>query len=126
MGVSFKHKGDFKALDHFLVNAKKAFGVVDYDRYGKMGVAALQSATPVDTGLTAASWSYRVVKMDDQVSLEFTNSNIQNHVCIAVIVDTGHATRTGGWVAGRHYISSTIQPIFDEIAEQLWKEVTDS
>lgn len=126
MGVTFSHKGNFSALDRFLLNAKKAVGVVDYDRYAKMGVEALRSATPVDTGLTAASWAYEIVKMDEQVTLNFVNTNVQNHIPIAIIIDTGHATRNGGWVSGRHYIDPAIRPVFDEIAKQLWEEVTSS
>lgn len=126
MGVTFSHKGNFSALDRFLLNAKKAVGVVDYDRYAKMGVAALRGATPVDTGLTAASWTYEIVKMDEQVTLNFINTNVQNHIPIAIIIDTGHATRNGGWVSGRHYIDPAIRPVFDEITKQLWEEVTSS
>ena len=94
--------------------------------YGQKGVEALQSATPVDTGLTADSWQYEIEQKDGSTSITWTNSNIQNGVNIALILDLGHGTGTGGYVRGRKYISPAIQPIFDEMADKVWKEVTAS
>jgi hypothetical protein len=87
-------------------------------------VAALKSATPVDTGLTANSWYYKIERTKSSISITFNNSNIQNGVPIAIILQYGHGTRNGGWVQGRDYINPAIQPIFDKITEQAWKEVT--
>ena len=89
-----------------------------------MGVTALASATPVDSGLTANSWYYKIEKTNDSISLLFCNSNIQNGVPIAVILQYGHGTRNGGWVQGRDYINPAIQPIFDQIVKEAWGEVT--
>lgn len=123
-GISFRHKGDFSKLTRYLERSKEALKLGILDKYGREGVAALSSATPVDSGLTAASWSYKIVRSNNSVSLEFHNSNIQNGVPIAVILQYGHGTGTGGWVQGRDYINPALRPIFDEIANAAWKEVT--
>lgn len=94
------------------------------DHYGKEGVTALQRATPRDSGLTASSWSYKIEKTNTGVSLSFFNSNIQNGVPIAVILQYGHGTGTGGYVQGRDYINPALKPIFDRISEQLRKELS--
>jgi hypothetical protein len=96
------------------------------DEYGRKGVAALSSATPVDTGQTANSWYYKIERTNTSVSLVFCNSNVQNGVPIAIVLHYGHGTGTGGWVQGRDYINPAIQPIFDEIANNLWREVAKS
>lgn len=124
--ISFRHKGDFSKTLGFLERAKEAVKIGDLDKYGREGVAALSSATPVDTGLTASSWYYEIERKGDSVSINFNNSNIQNGVPIAVILQYGHGTGTGGWVQGRDYINPSIQPIFDSIVERAWKEVTKS
>ena len=87
-------------------------------------MAALASATPVDTGLTARSWRYEIVQEKGVARILFCNSNIQNGVPIAIILQYGHGTGTGGWVQGRDYINPAIQPIFDQIAKEAWREVT--
>lgn len=122
--IKFRHKGDFSRLDRFLEKAMNVVRLGDLDRYGREGVAALASATPVDSGLTASSWYYEIVRRDGQVSINFNNSNIQNGVPIAIILQYGHGTGTGGWVEGRDYINPAIQPVFDKIANDAWKEVT--
>ena len=122
--ISFRHKGDFSKLTRFLERAKNLVHLSDLDRYGREGVAALASATPVDTGKTAASWYYDIKINKESASITFDNSNIQNGVPIAIILQYGHGTRNGGWVEGRDYINPVIQPIFDKIAEEAWKEVT--
>ena len=122
--ISFRQKGDFSKLTRFLERAKNLVHLSDLDRYGREGVAALASATPVDTGKTAASWYYNIKINKESASITFDNSNIQNGVPIAIILQYGHGTRNGGWVEGRDYINPVIQPIFDKIAEEAWKEVT--
>lgn len=124
MPITIRQKGDFEKLTRYLVNVKKAMRNIDLDKYGRMGVEALSKATPVDTGLTAKSWYYEIEKTKDSVSISFYNSNVQNGIPIAIILQYGHATGTGGWVEGRDYINPAIRPIFDEIAEKAWKEVT--
>ena len=122
--ISFRHKGDFSKLTRFLERAKEAVHIGDLDKFGKEGVAALASATPVDSGETANSWYYEIENRKDSVKISFHNSNVQNGVPIAVILQYGHGTRNGGWVQGRDYINPAIQPIFDKIANNAWKEVT--
>ena len=122
--ITFKHKGDFSKTTKFLEKAKKAVNIRDLDRIGKEGVAALAAATPVKTGLTANSWYYEIVRKNGKVEINFHNSNIQNGVPIAILLQYGHGTRNGGFVQGRDYINPAIQPIFDRLANEAWKEVT--
>ena len=122
--ISFRQKGDFSKLNRYLQRVKEVARLSILDKYGREGVAALSSATPVDTGKTAASWYYDIKINKESASITFNNSNIQNGVPIAIILQYGHGTRNGGWVEGRDYINPVIQPIFDKIAEEAWKEVT--
>ena len=122
--ISFRQKGDFSKLTSFLERAKATVYLGDLNKYGRQGVAALASATPVDTGKTASSWSYKIENNNGSVSISFENSNIQDGVPIAIILQYGHGTRNGGWVEGRDYINPAIQPIFDQIVNEAWKEVT--
>lgn len=122
--ISFRHKGDFSKLTGFLEKAKNVVHLGMLDKYGREGVAALSSATPVDSGQTANSWYYKIERIDGGASLNFLNSNINNGVPIAIILQFGHGTGTGGWVQGRDYINPAIQPIFDKIANEAWREVT--
>lgn len=122
--ISFRQKGDFSKLNRYLERVKESAKIGVLDKYGREGVAALVSATPVETGKTANSWYYEIKRQNGSVSLEFKNSNIKDGVPIAVILQYGHGTGTGGWVQGRDYINPAIQPIFDKIADSAWKEVT--
>ncbi len=122
--ITFRQKGDFSKLTKFLERAKEVVKLGDLDKYGREGVAALASATPIDSGKTASSWSYEIKHKNGSVSISFYNSNIQNGVPIAIILQYGHGTRNGGWVQGRDYINPAIQPIFDKIANEAWREVT--
>jgi hypothetical protein len=124
--ITFRQKGDFSKLTKFLERAKECVHLGDLDKYGREGVAALASATPVDTGKTASSWRYEIKQGRSSVSIGFYNTNIQNGVPIAIILQYGHATGNGGWVRGRDYINPAIQPIFDKIANEAWREVTKS
>lgn len=122
--IRFRQKGDFSKLTRFLERAKEAVRLGDLDRYGREGVAALASVTPVESGLTASSWYYEITNKNGIVRISFHNSNVQNGVPIAVILQYGHATGTGGWVEGIDYINPAIRPIFEKIAESAWREVT--
>lgn len=124
MVISFRRKGDFKKITGFLERAKDAMRLGFLDKYGREGVAALSSATPIESGATANSWYYKIEHGNGSVSIAFYNSNIQNGVPIAVILQYGHGTGTGGWVEGRDYINPSIRPVFDKIAEAAWREVT--
>ena len=122
--IVFRQKGDFKRLNSYLERAKNAIKIGNLDKFGKAGVAALSSATPIDSGTTAESWYYEIKRESGRVTISFNNSHVNDGVPIAIILQTGHATRNGGWVEGRDYINSSIQPIFDQIANDAWKEVT--
>lgn len=123
--ITIKSKGNFERLSKYLEKASKGVRRETLARFGEEGVAALRSATPVDTGATADSWYYKIDTSVDSLSISFHNSNIQNGVPIAIILQYGHGTGTGGYVAGRDYINPAIQPVFDKIAEAAWKEVTE-
>ena len=122
--ISFRQKGDFKKLNSYLERLEEVIKLGKLNKYGERGVSALSSATPVDTGLTASSWEYSINREKDSVSISFENTNINNGVSIAILLQYGHGTRNGGYVQGRDYINPAIQPLFDQIAEEAWKEVT--
>ena len=122
--ITVRHKGNFSKTIRYMTRVRKAINANDLDRYGKEGVAALASATPIDSGETASLWYYEIEYGRESATISFNNANIQNGVPIAIILQYGHATRNGGWVSGRDYINPAIQPVFDKIAEEAWKEVT--
>lgn len=122
--IGFKQKGDFSNTTNYLKKLKNAKILKVLERYGQEGVKALSSATPVDSGLTASSWYYRIEQNLNSAKLIFCNSNVNKGVPIAVILQYGHATGTGGWVEGRDYINPALQPIFDELVKNAWGEVT--
>lgn len=122
--IKISHKGDFTKTTRFLKNAKMFDPYKVLARYGEAGVDALSAATPTDTGLTAASWFYEIAVSKGSYEIRFNNSNVHKGVPIAIILQYGHGTGTGGWVEGRDYINPAIQPIFDKIADEAWREVT--
>ena len=124
--ITFKSSGDFSKATKYLTDLKEVpINILAIlSKYGREGVEALSSATPVDSGLTANSWSYEAFKTPSSIGIQFHNSNIDDGVPIAIIIQYGHGTGTGGWVEGRDYINPAIQPIFDRMTEELWKEVT--
>jgi hypothetical protein len=121
--IEFKHKGNFKKTDGFLKNLKHFSIDQILDFYGQKGVEALKTATPVDTGTTASSWYYEIIKEDGKTSVVWKNRNIKDWVNVAVIIQYGHATSNGSWVEGIDYINPALQPIFNQIAEDAWTEI---
>lgn len=121
--ISITQHGDFSKLDTYLNNLKSVFKMSDWDAYGKRGVEALSAATPVDSGETASSWYYKIERTDTSITLKFLNSNVNDGVPIAIILQYGHGTGTGGWVAGYDYINPAIQPIFDEMLSKMQEGV---
>lgn len=121
--ISFRHKGDFRHTEEFFSKALKADYRTILDIYGQKGVAALRSATPKDSGETADSWGYLVERRNGKWRITFTNTNIKNGVNIAIILNYGHGTASGAYVAGRNYIEPALRPIFDRLADDVWKEV---
>lgn len=122
--ITFRQKGDFSKLTRYLERAKESVRLGVLDKYGREGVAALSSATPVGSGLTASSWSYEIEHTKESASITFYNSNVNKGAPIAIILQYGHGTGTGGWVNGIDYINPAIQPVFNKIADEAWKEVT--
>lgn len=114
---------DFPKTRKFLKKVKDIPDLSEFHKYGKLGVAALASATPMDTGKTADSWEYEITQETGRVKVSFYNTNVNNGVNIAIILQYGHGTGTGGWVVGRDYINPAVQPIFDEMAKNAWEEV---
>ncbi len=123
--ISCKTKGDLKKTNDFLNKLRKLDVESILKQYGELGVKALSDATPVDTGLTAASWDYMIRREKDSFIITWTNSNVVQGIPVALLIQYGHGTGTGGYVQGRDYIKPAIRPIFDEMAKTLWKEVTE-
>lgn len=122
--LRIKHRGNFNNTERFLTNATKANYLRILDKYGREGVDALASATPVDSGLTANSWGYEINITGGSFSITWTNTNMEGGIPVAILIQYGHGTRNGGYVQGLDYINPTIQPIFEKIANEIWKEVT--
>lgn len=122
--ITFKHKGDFSKSKKSMGKMKEIVRRGILDKYGHAGVAALASATPNETGKTASSWEYEIENKSGNSTITFSNTNINNGVNIAIILQYGHGTGTGGWIEGRDYINPAIQPVFDKLADDAWKEIT--
>ena len=122
--ISFSHKGDFSKANKYLEKLRESVKLGVLDKYGRAGVTALSSATPIDSGLTASSWGYKIEHSNGLDKIIFTNTNINQGVPIAIIFQYVHVTCTGGLVQGRDYINPAIQPIFDQMVQEVWKEVT--
>lgn len=122
--IRVKQKGDFSKVSKYFSKIKEPVKNEILDRYGREGVAALSAATPKDTGLTSKSWEYKVNKTKGSVSISFYNTNIQNGVPIAIILQYGHATNNGKWIEGIDYINPALKPLFERMANDIWEEVT--
>ncbi len=121
--ISFTVKSSYKT-DKYLrsLTTKKLDSTLQ--KYGKKGVDALMHATPIDSGKTALSWDYEIEYDDNYATIVWTNSNVNDHVSIAMILQYGHGTNNGGYVQGIDYINPAMQPIFDNLARDAWEEVT--
>ena len=124
--ITFKQKGSFKNIERFLDKMQKKEFFQKLNQYGRRGVDALSSVTPVDSGRTASSWNYEIHRSKELVEIVWTNSNVVDGVPIVILLQYGHATGNGGYVQGYDFINPAIRPIFDEIEKDLWKEVTSS
>lgn len=123
--ITFKHQGDFSKTNNLLKRLKQQYYLKRLDTYGKVGVQRLAAATPVDTGKTAASWTYRIEKRDNSVSLIWDNTNrTESGIPIVILIQYGHATRSGVYVPGKDFINPAIKPIFEEISEMIREEVS--
>jgi len=122
--ITITQKGSFNKTEQYLRRLKDAERLTVLNKYGSLGVNALSNATPLESGLTAASWSFTVVQRPGYYSIRWHNSHVEDGVPIAVILQYGHGTGTGGYVQGRDYIMPAIRPIFDQIVAEAWREVT--
>lgn len=121
--IRLSSRGDFKNTKNWLAKVSRGDPFAELDRYGKLGVAALAQATPVDSSLTANSWAYRIIK-GKRPGIEWYNTNeTSTGTPVAILIQYGHGTGTGGYVAGRDYINPAMRPIFDKIAADVWKKV---
>lgn len=124
--ITIRSKGNFNRMERFLNKMKRQNYLNILDKYGQLGVEALAANTPKDSGKTASSWYYEIQRDSDKTTISWLNSNVNKGVVIAVILQYGHGTGTGGYVEGRDYINPAMRPIFDSIAEDAWKEVVSS
>ena len=122
--IKFVHKGSFKNTEAFLNRNKKMDVYKILTSYAEQGVEALRENTPKDSGETADSWSYEIVESSRGYKIYWRNSHVNKGIPIAILIQYGHGTGTGGYVQGRDFINPAIQPIFDKIADEAWKEVT--
>ena len=122
--ISFESSGNFNNTDTFLDKMLKRDFFSSVERFGREGVAALASATPVESGLTAASWDYVIERKKGSFSITWVNRNTVSGRPVAILLQYGHGTGTGGYVSGRDYINPAIRPVFDRIATEVWKAVT--
>lgn len=124
--IKITSQGDFNKTFKFL-NFMQNWKVDRIlQKYGQQGVAALAAATPFDSGTTANSWNYSIKSSGSSAAIYWGNSNVNKGVNIAVILQYGHGTGTGGYVQGRDYINPAMRPIFDKIAEEAWREVVNA
>lgn len=123
--IEFEEDGDFSKLNSYLQRALQGSKLSQLDKYGRRGVRVLSEMTPKDTGETASSWYYEIERSDSGVTLSFCNSHVEKHVNIALILNYGHGTGTGGWVQGADYIDPAVLPIFNEMAVEAWREVAN-
>jgi len=124
---SITSKGSPGKTEAYLAKVKNTNMAALLDRYGRMGVAALSNATPVDSGDSAHSWYYKVVREGKSVTIEWHNSNVtQDGTPVVILLQYGHGTGTGGYVAGRDFINPAMRPVMDQIAAEVWKVVTSA
>lgn len=124
--ITFSSKGDFRNTENFLKKMSRRDIYRSLDRYGQEGVSALSAATPVESGLASASWSYEVEVSKRSASISWLNYDVENGFPVAIMLQYGYGTGTGGYVQGRDYINPALKPIFDKIAESVWREVTSA
>jgi len=122
--IGFKQHGNFNNTEKLLKQASQARYRAVLERYGQAGIDALASATPYDSGITASSWNYEIVQTKTSIKIVWTNSNLVNGVPLAILLQYGHGTKNGGYVQGIDFINPVAKPIFDQIAADLWREVT--
>jgi hypothetical protein len=124
--VSFTHSGSLSKTEKFLKKMQKLNIAELIDKQAQRGVTALSNATPRDTGRVANSWGYVIEKSKGKVVITWTNSDIENGFPVAIMIQYGHGTGTGGYVSGQDYINPAMRPVFDSIIAEVWKVVTSA
>lgn len=124
--IDIQATGDFDKMAKTLEKMRKTTYINILNHYGAVGVAALANATPVESGITAGDWTYTIQHKGGYHTLAWHNTNTNDGAPIAILLQYGHGTGTGGWVEGRDYINPAIRPVFDQIAEELWRQVRDA
>lgn len=122
--IRLEQSGSFQNIERFLNKAKQGTIFQSLEKYGSLGVNALSNATPKDSGLAADSWYYEIVQGKGFFQIIWKNRNIENGFPVAVMIQYGHGTGTGGYVEGIDYINPAMRPIFEQIVNELWKAVT--
>lgn len=125
-GIVVKNKSSFKKTLEYFTKASGSLKKMELDVYGRRGVDALRSATPVDSGETAESWSYKIIRESGMAKIVWTNSKVvgDENVPLAILIQYGHASKSGAWVEGLDYINPALKPIFEEMANKIWKEAS--
>lgn len=121
--ITVSQSGSFDNTDKFINSMKKDEAFRFLDAFGRQGVAALRSSTPVDTSLTSNSWKYEIIKNKGKYSIVWSNINVESGIPVAILIQYGHATKDGGWVDGIDYVNPTMRPLFNKIADQVWERV---
>lgn len=121
--ITIERTGNFKKLNNFLEKSLELFNIGVLDKYGRMGVKALSEATPEESGKTSSAWSYKIVRTTNSASLVWTNDNVVDGANIALLLQYGHATRSGSWVEGIDYINPALMPVFEQMKEDILKEL---
>jgi len=125
--IKFKHKGNFRKTESYFDKIVEAAKLHKLDAYGQRGVDALNSVTPVDTGETASSWYYRIIRAGDRVSIVWGNSKVTSEgTPVVILLHYGHGTRNGGYVEGIDFINPAMRQVFDDIQAEIWKEVLNN
>lgn len=124
--IGIKSSGSFANIEAFFKHVINGRLFSDLNHYGRMGVDALSQATPVNSGETARSWDYKITNNQKRIGIEWFNTHVNDGANIAILIQYGHATGTGGYVAGQDYINPAIRPVFDQISDNIWKKVTNA
>lgn len=124
--IRVKVRGSFKKTENFLTRMQKREFFRRLEKYGPIGVAALSEATPKDSSITAQSWDYKIISRPGYFAIHWINTHVEDpgRIPVAILIQYGHATRNGGIVQGQDYINPAIRPIFDQMAADMWREVT--
>lgn len=124
--IRLTSSGSFTNIERFYNKVRSGHVFANLNQYGREGVNALSNSTPVDSGLAASSWGYRIIRSRNGPTIEWYNTNVESGANVVILLQYGHGTKNGGWVSGRDFINPAIQPVFDRIAEDVWKEVRNA